>query len=163
MRFGGLFMVLHTIARGAVIMRLQRSQRVGQKSRRRCAQFKDVGSLIASGAHVLNRAVYHPENKEVNSGMYLCDAVAIIGSLLLSSSLWGLRKVEAESRNIAYLKRKVTSYIVMAGKGFVMCVRGAALNAARGHTLDVTGVSRHQSWDMVILDPPKLALRRKVL
>ncbi|GKD26653.1 hypothetical protein Tco_1232867 [Tanacetum coccineum] len=65
-----------------------------------------------------------------------------------------------------------TVKVNMAGKGFVMCVRRAALNAARGHTLDVTGVSRHQypatftknavsrneSWDMVILDPPKLAL-----
>ncbi|GKB23859.1 hypothetical protein Tco_0863260, partial [Tanacetum coccineum] len=63
---------------------------------------------------------------------------------------------------------------------FCVCklnVRRAALNAARGHTLDATcvdsssasaafikyDVSRNESWDMVILDPPKLALRRKVL
>ncbi|GJT01226.1 hypothetical protein Tco_0822395 [Tanacetum coccineum] len=52
-----------------------------------------------------------------------------------------------------------------------LCVRRAALNAARCHTLDATGVdsssasaafmkydvSRNESWDMVILDPPKLA------
>ncbi|GJX45438.1 hypothetical protein Tco_0262114 [Tanacetum coccineum] len=58
---------------------------------------------------------------------------------------------------------------------FCVCklsVRRAALNAARCHTLDATGVdsssasaafmkydvSRNESWDMVILDPPKLAL-----
>ncbi|GKB05911.1 hypothetical protein Tco_0834106, partial [Tanacetum coccineum] len=52
----------------------------------------DVGSVIASGADILSRVGYDSENKEVISCMYFCDAVAIIVSLSLSSSVSSLLK-----------------------------------------------------------------------
>nr|GFA43059.1 hypothetical protein [Tanacetum cinerariifolium] len=69
--------------------------------------------LIASGADLLSRADYDQENKEVQSGMYFCDVVAIMVSFPLSSLAWSFLKVRAISCDNAYPIRKVPSYVVV--------------------------------------------------